>query len=321
MAGVKTQWTDTGNSPDEMYNGEYYPGSPYSHDCEGYYIYCEKCGNCKMQWKDDEDRLGFVVIGGWILIVLAIILAGTGIGITALRDGTILWPFLTEFFKLPCCQVRRYATYVYRSRDHGLTWEGDEPIPTRMREPITYGHLVELPSGKILMPVWGAFRLGERWQVGVFESSDGGRTWKNYKQIAYDPQAGSRPDNGFNETTIAQLPDGTLVAILRQQRVGAPAGPTDVYTEPADNFYRAISRDSGKTWSRPERLALIGTSPALHVLPDGTLMLGYRDSPQQGTDVEHYGLAIRISQDQGATSFFTVWTRKGYTTRYTSLQM
>ncbi len=81
--------------------------------------------------------------------------AYTEVGITALRDGTILWPFYQEFVKEPCCQVRRYGTYVYRSGDNGLTWQGDEPIRVEMREPIPYGKIIELSDGRLLMPVWG----------------------------------------------------------------------------------------------------------------------------------------------------------------------
>ncbi|MGH9397249.1 MAG: sialidase family protein [Terriglobia bacterium] len=232
--------------------------------------------------------------------------AATSIGITKLRDGTILWPFFQELVKMPCCRVRRYRAYVYRSKDNGRTWDGDAPIGIQIREPIPYGHIVQLPDGELLMPVWGSYRLGDRWQVGTLESRDDGRTWGSYRRIAYDPQAGCRPDNGFNETSIAELPDHTLLAILREQRVGTRddspgAGPCDHYTEPADSLYRALSKDLGSTWSEPERLNLIGTSPALHVLPDGTLMLAFRNHPQHGTGTEHYGLAVRASKDQGKT--------------------
>ncbi len=223
------------------------------------------------------------------------------VGMTTLRDGVILLPFTQEFVKEPCCQVRRYTTFVYSSKDNGMTWEGDEPINVPMREPIPYGKLIELPGGKLLMPVWGSLRLGERWQVGTFESADHGKTWGHYTRIAFDSKAGCRPDNGFNETSLAQIPDGALVALLRQQRVGSGGGPCDTYTEPAENFYRSVSRDRGNTWSEPERLSLIGTSPALHLLADGTLLLGYRNNPQNPTDNQRYGMAIRVSADRGAT--------------------
>jgi hypothetical protein len=143
------------------------------------------------------------------------------------------------------------------------------------------------------------------------ESTDEGKTWGEYRQIAYDPEAGCRPDNGFNETSIAELPDHTLLAIMRQQRVGTHGGPCGQYVEPADHFYRAVSHDLGKSWSAPERLDLIGTSPALHVTPGGLLMLAYRNSPQVDAPDKslderpqadgNYGLAIRVSCDQGRT--------------------
>src|SRR5581483_2270090 len=80
--------------------------------------------------------------------------AYTEVGVTRLRNGTILWPFYQEFVKEPCCQVRRYGTYVYRSNDDGKTWQGDAPIQVEMREPIPYGRILELPDGRLLMPVW-----------------------------------------------------------------------------------------------------------------------------------------------------------------------
>jgi hypothetical protein len=231
--------------------------------------------------------------------------ASTELAVVRLKNGTILWPFYQEFVKEPCCQVRRYSTYVYRSGDSGKTWQGDEPIQVPMREPIPYGRILELSDGRLLMPVWGAWELGGRWQMGTFESTDAGHTWANYIQIGYDPKAGCRPDNGFTETSLAQISAQTLVAILRQQRVGTSGGPCDVYTEPAEHFYRAVSHDLGKTWSAPQMLPLIGTSPALFVTRSGTLVLGNRDHPQQGTDTEHYGLSVRVSHDQGAT-----WTNE-----------
>jgi len=234
------------------------------------------------------------------------------VGMSTLRDGAILLPFYQDLVKEPGYQNRRITAYVYRSVDNGLTWEGDAPVDSPLRETVTYGHILQLEDGRILLPVWGAQRLGQRWQVGTLESTDEGKTWGSYRQIAYDPEAGCRPDNGFNETSIAELPDHTLLAVLRQQRVGMRGGPCDHYAEPSDHFYRAVSHDLGKSWSPPERLGLIGTSPSLHVTPDGLLMLAYRNSPQVDapdkslderpqTEDGHYGLGIRVSYDQGRT--------------------
>ena len=233
------------------------------------------------------------------------------VGMKTLRDGTILLPFIHDMVKYPCCEDRRIPSFVYRSVDNGVTWEGDAPVASPLRETVAYGHILELADGRILFPVWGARKLGERWQMGTLESTDEGKTWGTYRQIAYDPEAGCRPDNGFNETDITELPDHTLLAVLRQQRVGTHAGPCDHYAEPSDHFYRALSHDLGKSWSKPEPIDLIGTSPALHVTPDGMLMLTYRDSPQVATLEKgfyerpqasaHYGLAIRVSTDQGRT--------------------
>lgn len=237
------------------------------------------------------------------------------VGMVTLRDGTILLPFIHDMIKSSCCEDRRITSYIYRSVDNGVTWQGDAPVDSPLRETVAYGHILELEDGRVLFPFWGARKLGARWEVGTLESTDEGKTWGTYRQIAFDPKAGCRPDNGYNETDIAELPDHTLLAVLRQQRVGTQAGPCDHYAEPSDHFYRAVSHDLGKSWSTPERLELIGTSPALHVTPDGVLMLAYRDSPQVATLEKgfyerpqvspHYGLAIRVSSDQGRT-----WTNE-----------
>src|SRR5579872_258635 len=128
------------------------------------------------------------------------IIEGAGessVGLTKLRGGTICWPFCQVLTKVPCCKERRTNAYVYRSIDNGVSWQGDAPLITDIREVVPYGHILELPDGRLLMPVWGAHRLGERWQSGTLESTDEGKTWSTYRQIGYDPDAGCRPDNGF----------------------------------------------------------------------------------------------------------------------------
>jgi hypothetical protein len=41
------------------------------------------------------------------------------------------------------------------------------------------------------------------------------------------------------------------------------------------------------------------------LLPDGTLLLAYRNNPQKPTDSGPYGMAVRISTDEGKT-----WTNE-----------
>ena len=191
----------------------------------------------------------------------------SAVGVATLKNGTIALPFFHEIVKKPVLlRPCNFPTYFFQSRDDGKSWSGDSPIELPMREPIPYGRIVELPDGRLLYPVWepGSWVSGSRPAHSSLVTGAG--IGENYTRIAFDPKAGCRPDNGFNETSIALLPAGTLLAILRQQRVGEAGGPCDTYTEPSQNFYRSVSRDSGRTWSAPERLSLIGTSPALRHL-------------------------------------------------------
>jgi hypothetical protein len=225
----------------------------------------------------------------------------SSLGITTLTDGTILWPLNEEKVNQPFTN-RECRLYVLRSDDHGKTWTQREPVTMEPREAWAYGKVVELPDGTLLLPAWGMHALGERWRAALLKSHDKGRTWTDYRTIAWDPYAGGREDNGFNETSLVRLPTGEILAIVRQQEVGhyPDERPKD-YTEPAQVFYRTFSRDGGDTWALPYRLPLWGTSPALHVSARGTLLLGYRDNPQGPGDNQPRGLAVRLSADKGVT--------------------
>lgn len=223
------------------------------------------------------------------------------LGITALKDGTILWPLNEEKVNQPYTN-RECVLYVLRSEDHGHTWTHRDPVALEVREAWAYGKIIELPEGALLLPAWGMRVLGERWRAGLLKSRDKGETWGDHGTIAWDPYAGGREDNGFNETSLVLLPSGEILAILRQQQVGnyPDERPKD-YSEPAQEFYRSFSRDGGDTWSLPQRLTLRGTSPALHLSARGTLLLGYRDAQQGPDDRQPRGLAVRTSMDKGVT--------------------
>jgi hypothetical protein len=230
---------------------------------------------------------------------------GSALGITTLSDGTLLWPMNEEKVNQPYTN-RECRLYVLRSEDHGKTWTQREPMKVDARENWAYGKIVEMPDGTLLLPVWGMYTLGERWKASLLKSHDKGRTWPDYRVIAWDPYAGGREDNGFNETSLARLPTGEVLAIVRQQQVHSyPDERPKDYSEPAQEFYRTFSRDGGDTWALPQPLVLRGTSPALHVSARGTLLLGYRDTPQAPGDAQPRGLAVRVSGDKGVT-----WTNE-----------
>jgi Neuraminidase (sialidase) len=114
----------------------------------------------------------------------------------------------------------------------------------------------------------------------VLTSPDGGRTWG--KPVLIAPR--------FNETVLADLRDGRLVAALRSE---------------GSESYVAISfsPDKGGTWTEPRRVTEADEHPAdLLVLADGRLLLTY------GERNRPYGVRALVSADEGVT-----WERdKGF---------
>jgi len=221
------------------------------------------------------------------------------VGLTTLRDGTVLYP---------CCDARITRKwdqhdadlFILRSEDHGQTWTDATTVPVETQEPFAYGKIIELKSGEVLCPIWGKRRSDEPWRSGVIRSRDGGASWDDHVTIAYDPQAspiyrprepGELHCGGFNETTLLELQDGQVLAILRQQGVQGRVR----------ELYRSVSSDAGRTWSSPTPLEVWGTSPSLHLHPAGTIMLGYRNHLDNPQGLKAPGVAVSFSLDAGQT--------------------
>jgi hypothetical protein len=217
------------------------------------------------------------------------------VGLTTLPCGTVLYP---------CCDAlitRKWdqhdaELFILRSEDHGKTWLNAKPIHVSVKEPFAYGRILSLRNGELLCPIWGKRVVDEPWRSGLIRSRDGGRTWGDYRTIAYDPDAApvQAPDDtahcaGFNETTLVELPNGRILAILRQQ--GVRGGRRELF--------RSISDDAGHTWTVAEQLALWGTSPSLHLHPCGTIMLGYRNHLGNRQELSQPGVGISFSNDDG----------------------
>lgn len=219
------------------------------------------------------------------------------VGLTTLRDGTVLYP---------CCDVRMTRKWdqhdadliILRSADHGRTWSAPAPCFAGVQEPFAYGRILECADGTLLCPIWGKRVQEEAWRSGVIRSRDGGHTWGEYATIAYDPDAtcpAPSPDDyhcaGYNETTLLELPDGRLLAVLRQQGVHGGRRELD----------RAMSADGGRTWTTPTRMNLWGTSPSLHLLSSGFIVLGYRNHLGNPQGLDAPGVGVSLSHDGGLT--------------------
>jgi len=244
------------------------------------------------------------------------------VGITTLRDGTIILPY-NDIQLHGSYSDRTARLFILRSVDNGFTWSEPIQIAADIYEPFTYGKIIELTNGTLLLPIWGRYKKEEKWRAGVLISHDRGNTWDGYRTIAYDPNANLTgpyshseingfdsngkidptapyhpdfrahcPIDGYNETFLSKLPDGKIIAILRQQGIGG---------SDRLEFYRALSADNGETWSVAEQINLCGMSPCLHWSPRGRLILAYRQRFLEEYGDSEYGVALSWSEDYGRT--------------------
>jgi hypothetical protein len=168
------------------------------------------------------------------------------------------------------------TNYVFRSTDHGRTWE--EPIAIDI-SPFKMGFspraIVELPNGELLLPL--SDETLEPVPDYVLRSKDGGKTWGDLAIMAKDERV------GFYEPALLALPSGKVVAMLRTHEAG------DYH------LYQCDSYDNGYTWSVPKQTPMWGLPADMLRLQDGRILCvyGYRQAP--------YGIRACLSSDDGAT--------------------
>lgn len=180
-----------------------------------------------------------------------------GSTLTRLANGRLLLPYADGFYLRPNTSGdRRVLLFCPTSDDNGKTWQNNKALSFEGLEAFAFGKVAELPDGTLLLPLWGSYDKYGEIASGVLKSKDGGNHWSGWRPIARF--------NG-SETPIALLPDGRLVALLRQ------------YTQDKDRpFHVSYSSDGGDNWTMPVKINLHGEAPAVHVTPKGRLLAGYR---------------------------------------------
>ena len=165
------------------------------------------------------------------------------------------------------------------SEDEGRTWREHSRLDLPERYDERYVHsLTRLRRGALLLLV--ACRDHFRWEpetsgeihLLAYRSTDGGATWQGPGKVC---------DSG-HEGGVAELPSGSLLAVIRYQRPLLPTDPPDLVQRmggrevwPYKHIFLAGSDDGGATWEDFRQLTTVFGQcfgfPA--VLDDGTVVV------------------------------------------------
>ncbi len=209
-----------------------------------------------------------------------------GLGVT--KDGTVVMAYAEA--RTYNAQGKwdtscgKYAMYYVLSTDHGRTWSKKiELCPELFYSGSPYGRIILLRDGTSLMQIYTWERKpkapGERPvktpnRVGILRSVDNARTWGDWSVVA----------TGYNEISLAEVPDGRLVAAMRSER-----GDTGV----------CESTDKGRTWTKARTITKVSHHPPdILLLESGALLMPY------GCRLVPRGVQAILSDDGGKTWSF-----------------
>lgn len=146
----------------------------------------------------------------------------------------------------------------YWSDDNGDTWSKPQLMPSvKGFEP---DRVMDLPDGTLGFAAQVMLGESQEFAEILYVSSDKGRTWKKRAVIAHDGF------HRFCEGAIVELNKGKeLACVLRENHsAGLPS-------------FVAFSKDSGRTWSKPEMLPFAFHRPYAKQLPDGRVLVTGRN--------------------------------------------
>lgn len=191
-----------------------------------------------------------------------------------------------------------------RSTDQGRTWEGphtvDVPYPGAAEAP---GSMCVTRGGAWVAPysphnTFDPHLEVDLRQVVVMVSNDRGASWQPRTMLRV-----SEPDAYVGEAWVTQLADGGLLGTCWH----VSRGDGDDYPHAC-----AISRDDGRTWSRPFNSGIMGQSAASAPLPDGRVLFVYNQRRHNQPGV-WLATARPKEGDFGLISDQPVWLAKSAT--------
>lgn len=194
------------------------------------------------------------------------------------------------FFFLITNSSRDAGMWLRRSNDNGRTWSEAARLPYDGYGGAANDHVIQLKSGRIVVPYWESCDELKSTYSFCFYSDDKGRTWKKSNEITVNlPSIGRKTSPAAEEPAVMELRDGRLLMLMRTY-VGW--------------FYKSMSRDGGVTWSEPENSGIPapGAMPTLARLPgtgDMLLLFNYGDADEISGPWPRTRMASAISRDEG----------------------
>jgi len=167
------------------------------------------------------------------------------------------------------------GTYVWWSKDEGLTWEGGKRLTTDADRWAPMNNRVLVTSkGRLILPVeqlLGAEGPGPN-QIGTLYSDDSGRSWQRSPIFGPPPPLSDRPE-GFGEPSTVELPDGRVWMVFRT-RLG--------------HLWQAWSTDGGATWGEPTSTGLVSPLSAVNAkrIPGSDTVVVFWDNAKPGTSTQ-----------------------------------
>ncbi|MCL2117583.1 MAG: glycoside hydrolase [Planctomycetaceae bacterium] len=212
-----------------------------------------------------------------------------------LKNGEILLLYM-EYNQLESGKPQLATAYTIRSQDEGKTFCPPEPAWQRERFGFSNSCMMRLSSGRVILPI--QHTAGELWSptekchVRVFYSDDDCKTW------TFSDKNISLPMRGTMEPFVAELKDGRLIMVLRNQ---------------LGSVFKSYSDDQGENWSLPQTTGLSApeSCPYVTTIPGSDkMMVIWNHSEYNMFWRSHYGkrspLTAAISSDGGVT-FTDFW--------------
>ena len=151
---------------------------------------------------------------------------------------------------------QKELNYIWFSEDEGESWEGPHLTPM---EGIVPDKLLELASGRWIISCHRLNSASQFCEQRLWYSDNKGKSWEGPVTIA------AQKGLDLCEVSILPLPDGTLVAFLREN------------SGQGWDCYKTISYDQGEHWEGPYRFPLPGCHrPVTGLLQSGKIMITYR---------------------------------------------